>query len=121
MEINSTKSSSTAKLRNDRIRRAYAAMRQWGDTERDDEILEGSCEVRYLSETEIEVAATVLATLEKLHDQFGKSVAEFLPALLAESMGGAENLAIEHGITIPRCATTRRKARDEAIRGFVKT
>ena len=26
-------------------RRTYAAMRQWGDTDRDDDILEGACEV----------------------------------------------------------------------------
>ncbi|WDR03093.1 hypothetical protein PSQ19_02505 [Devosia algicola] len=101
-------------------RRAYAAMRQWGDADRDDEILEGACEARDLSEAEIEAAAKVLAVLEDFHDRFGSFAADFLPALIAEAAGGAENLAVTYGITIPRCATVRRKARHEAIRSLAR-
>jgi hypothetical protein len=102
----------------DHRRRAYAAMRQWGDLDRDDSILEGACEARHLDAAEIERAAFHLAVLEDFRAE--PIVADFLPALLAESVGGAENLAMEYGITIPISATARRDVRRHAIRSLAK-
>ena len=104
----------------DHRRRAYAAMRQWGDLDRDDGILEGTCEARYLSPVEIEAAAYMLAVLEDFRANRGPVVADFLPALLAESACGPENLAMEYGITIPISATARRNASREAIGSLAK-
>ncbi|WP_374310466.1 hypothetical protein [Methylocella sp.] len=104
----------------DHRRRAYAVMRQWGDLDRDDSILEGACEARDLSVAEIEDAARVLAMLEDFRANRGPVVGDFLPALLAESAGGPENLAMEYGITVPISATARRNARREAIRSLAK-
>lgn len=103
----------------DHRRRAYAAMRQWGDLDRDDDILEGACEARDLDASEIEVAAWWIAVTEHLRSNH-PMVADFVPALLAESCAGAENLAMEHGVTIPASATARRNARRAAIRSLAK-
>jgi len=104
----------------DHRRRAYAAMRQWGDLDRDDGILEGACEARHLTAAEIEDAARVLAVLEDFRANRGPVIAEFLPALLAESACGPENLAMEYGITVPISATARRDARRAAVRSLAK-
>ena len=104
----------------DHRRRAYAAMRQWGDLDRDDDILEGACEARTLAASEIEAAAHMLATLEDFRANRGPVIAEFLPALLSECAGSPENLAMEYGITVPVSATARRSARREAIRSLAK-
>lgn len=105
---------------NDFRRRAYAAMRQWGDADRDDEILEGACEARELGEAELEKAGNLLAALHAFLDLSDRYVVDFFPALLKEAAGGEENLAMDHGITIPGTATARRKARTEAIRSLAK-
>lgn len=120
MKTDTTTNSQNTGLAADYIRRAYAAMRHWGDTDRDDEILEGACEVRALSEKEIGAAGRVLAELETFLTRNEVNVREFLPALLKEATGGAENLAMDYGITVPRCATSRREARTSAIRSLAK-
>lgn len=85
-------------------------MRQWGDADRDDEILEGACEARTLSEAENEAAESLLAALHAFFDLPDRYVVDFFPALLQEAAGGEENLAMDHGITIPGSATARRRA-----------
>ncbi len=120
MKANSSVTSTIHKSPNDFSRRAYAAMRQWGDADRDDEILEGACDARELSETENEAAANLLSALQAFLDLPDRYVVDFFPALLREAAGGEENLAMDHGITIPGTATARRKARTEAIRTLAK-
>lgn len=120
MKTTAIVTSTTHKSTNDFSRRAYAAMRQWGDADRDDEILEGVCDVRELSEAENEAAENLLSALQAFFDQPDRYVVDFFPALLKEAAGGEENLAMDHGITIPGTATARRKARHEAIRSLAK-
>lgn len=98
------------------VLRAHSAMRRWGDEDRDDDILEGACQVDYLANSELVEAAKLLAALEAFCKS--KVQAEFLPALLAEALYGRENLAAEYGITIPANATQRRVARSNAVRSL---
>lgn len=120
MKTTSIVASTIQKSTNDYSRRAYAAMRQWGDADRDDEILEGACDARELGETELDKAGNLLAALHAFLDLPDLYVVDFFPALLKEAAGGEENLAMDHGITIPGSATARRKARTDAIRRLAK-
>lgn len=120
MKVHSPSQGANLNSAGDYVRRAHNAMREWGDLDRDDDILEGACEVRYLDEAEILAAAIFLRQLEDFILHNSKNLVELLPALLQEAAGGSENLASEHGITIPRCATARREAGSEALRRLSK-
>jgi hypothetical protein len=97
---------------------AYAAMQAWGDRDRDDRVLEGACEVTNLSHSEVKTAGELVAAIEAFRLNNSVALTEFLPILLAVAAGGVENLAIEYGVTIPRCASTRAIARKAAIRSL---
>lgn len=120
MKTTSVVTSTVHKSTDNLGRRAYAAMVQWADADRDDGILEGTCDARELGEAEIEKAANLLDALQSFFDLPDRYVVDFFPALLKEAAGGEENLAMDHGITIPGTATARRKARTEAIRSLAK-
>lgn len=77
MKTTSIATSTIYKSTNDFSRRAYAAMWQWGDADRDDDILEGACDARTLSEAEIEAAANLLAALQAFFDLPDRYVVDF--------------------------------------------
>ena len=120
MTFQPSENSSVLENSNNYVVRAYAAMRMWGDTDRDDAVLEGACEVEYLTQNEIKAAGDFLADVVAFRFGHPAPLSEFLPALLAEAAGGAENLAAEYGITIPRCASDRVSARRAALRELAK-
>lgn len=97
---------------------AYAAMQAWGDGDRDDRVLEGACEARNLIHEEVRTAGELVAAIEAFRLNNSVALTEFLPILLAVAAGGVENLAIEYGVTIPRCASARAIARKAAIRSL---
>jgi len=99
----------------DEMMRAYAAMREWGDKNRNDDVLEGACEVRYLGGRDLKASGEFLRFIEMMRRSY-PALVEFMPILFAEAFGGAENLAIDHGVTIPNCASDLPVARKSAIR-----